>query len=436
MDGQIVQNPAIRREILDYLDTLGFFGWRLGLDRIKALSHYFDEPHTKYPSIHIAGTNGKGSTAAMLAAIGVAAGLRVGLYTSPHLYDPTERIQINGAKIDGREFKETLSKCRMLVDKLQATYFEVFTIIALTIFAEHKVDLAIIETGLGGRLDATNIINPEISIITSIGREHQQYLGKTLSKITEEKAGIIKRSRLCLSSVEQSHCKKILINRCRELGAAFWDARSDARISHIRYSDTDTRFNMKSRKLALSMNDLSINLLGKGQVRNAVSAIMAAKLLNQRGFNLRNAAIQNGLMQVNWPARIQIINRQPTIIVDAAHNLDSMRELVKTVKQLFSYHKLRIVMALMQDKPAVPILKLWRDLQPEFFFASTSNGRSLLSTKLFEHAKKLDYSGFCFDSPAAAFWGARNQSHKDDLLIVAGSHYLIGELIADAVILL
>lgn len=232
-----------------YLDKLGFFGWQLGLQRSIALSRFFGRPERSFASVHLAGTNGKGSTSAMLAALAQAAGLRVGLYTSPHLVHLNERIQINGKPISTRAFEALLRSCRPTVDELKATYFEVLTAIAFKYFAEQQVDLAVIETGLGGRLDSTNIITPELSIITSIGLEHQDYLGKNLAEIAGEKAGIIKRHRPCISGVRQPQAAAVIATACRKQRARLIEAHKFIKISSPRYSREGTEFHARSDRL-------------------------------------------------------------------------------------------------------------------------------------------------------------------------------------------
>lgn len=411
-----------------YLDKLGFFGWQLGLQRSKALSRHFGHPERLFPSVHLAGTNGKGSTSAMLAAIAQAAGLRTGLYTSPHLVHLNERIQINGKPISTRAFETLLRGCRSTVDELQATYFEVLTAIAFKYFAEQQVDLAVIETGLGGRLDSTNIITPELSIITSIGLEHQNYLGKNLAEIAGEKAGIIKRHRPCISGVRQPQAAAVLAAACRKRGARLIEAHKFIKIGSPRYSREGTEFHAKSDRLGFDYANVRTNLLGPHQVKNAALAIAAARLLHNAGFNLDEQAVRKGLAQTHWPARMQLRNGAPDLLLDAAHNADGMRVLTETLARLFPGQRIKIVLSLMNDKAVAKVLRPWQKLNAEFFFAAAATARARPAGDLLQQARALGLPGKAYDSAGKAFAAARASCRKNDLLCVAGSHYLIGEL--------
>ncbi|MGH7599783.1 MAG: bifunctional folylpolyglutamate synthase/dihydrofolate synthase, partial [bacterium] len=320
----------------NFLDSLGFFGWQLGLERIEKLCEFFGQPQLKYPTVHIAGTNGKGSTAAMLAAIGKAAGLRTGLYTSPHLVNLNERIQIDGIPVSFREIEEALRRCRPLVESLQATYFEVITAIAFEIFAQQQVELAIIETGLGGRLDATNVVQPEVTVITSIGLEHQKYLGRTLAQIAGEKAGIIKKGVPCVSGVRQETARARIVEQCRKLQAPFYDLRERSQIKKIEVHPANLRFTIQLPNFSFDLTGVDCALPGRHQTNNAGLAILAAALLREKKMTIDADAIHRGLQTARWPARLQIVQQQPTIIVDAAHNADGMRVLVRHLTETFS----------------------------------------------------------------------------------------------------
>ncbi|MDZ7349448.1 MAG: bifunctional folylpolyglutamate synthase/dihydrofolate synthase [candidate division KSB1 bacterium] len=419
---------AISSRTQAYLNKLGFFGWQLGLQRIRRLARFLGNPQRAFPCVHLAGTNGKGSTAAMLTAIAQAAGLRVGLYTSPHLVHLNERIQINGVPISGHDFEELLRSCRSRIDAWQATYFEVLTALAFKYFAEQQVDLAIIETGLGGRLDATNIILPEISIITSIALEHQNYLGRTLAAIAAEKAGIIKPKRPCLSGVLPPTAAAVVAARCRELRAPLLEVRRRAKVSKMRLAVTGTRFDLRLPADEIAYSALQLNLLGAHQVRNAALAVCAASLLRRAGFPLSDEAIRAGLSHTHWPARLQLLPGQPNTLLDAAHNPHGMRVLTQTIQTLFPGRPVKVVMALMQDKSAARVLRLWQPLQPACFFATVASDRARPGRELLQHARALGLRARAFDHSEQALQAARALCRDNDLLCVTGSHYLLGEL--------
>ena len=421
-------SASLTSDTQNFLDRLGFFGWQLGLERIEKLCAYFGQPQLKYPTVHIAGTNGKGSTSAMLAAMGKAAGLRTGLFTSPHLVHLNERIQIDGVPVAFEEIEEVLQSCRPLIESLQATYFEALTVIAFQIFAQHHVELAIIETGLGGRLDATNVVRPEVTVITTIGLEHQEYLGDTLAKIVREKAGIIKPKTPCVSGVRQKKAREPMIKQCQKLDAPFYDVQTQVIIQNLAAREDGLRFNATSADFALDLKDLHCNLPGDHQAHNAALAILTAALLRQAKIPLPDEAIRRGLQNVHWPARLQVLQSHPTILVDAAHNADGMRVLIRNLRGIFSYRRLFVIMGLLEDKALLPIFRAWRPLRPQFFFATPPTKRGRPAGQLASTAKQLGLQAEIFSTSVEAFQNARAKCEKEDLLCVTGSHYLIGAL--------
>jgi dihydrofolate synthase/folylpolyglutamate synthase len=418
-------------EFQNFLDALGFFGWQLGLARIEKLCEFFGQPQLNYPTVHIAGTNGKGSTAAMLAAIGKAAGWRTGLYTSPHLVDLNERIQIDGVPVSFQEIEEVLKNCRPVIESIQATYFEALTVIAFEIFTRRKVDLAIIETGLGGRLDATNVVQPEMTVITTIGLEHQQYLGDTLTQIAREKAGIIKNGVPCVSGVQQKTARLPILQQCRKLQAPFYDMQEKVEIHEVENRAEGLRFTAHLAEFDLDLQNMDCALRGYHQVHNASSAILTAALLREKKIPFDVAAIRRGLQDVYWPARLQVLQTQPTILVDAAHNAEGMRVLIRNLREAFSYRRLFVVMGLLDDKSLLPILLPWRTLRPRFFFATPPTTRGRPAVPLAMTAKQIGLDAEAFKTPVEAFNKAREECANDDLLCVTGSHYLIGALMKE-----
>jgi dihydrofolate synthase/folylpolyglutamate synthase len=419
---------ALTSDTQRFLDRLGFFGWQLGLERIEKLCQFFGQPQLSYPTVHIAGTNGKGSTAAMLAAITNAAGLRTGLYTSPHLVELNERIQIDGVPVAYGEIENTLRHCRPLAESLQATYFEILTAIALAIFAQRRVDVAIIETGLGGRLDATNVVQPQLTIITTIGLEHQRYLGRTLAQIAGEKAGIIKHGVPCISGVRQKSARERILEQCRQRDTPFYDLHEQAKIKNIDISTTGLKLAIELPDFGLRLTDLECSLTGRHQANNAALAVLAAALLRKQHFSIGNEAISHGLKSVCWPARFQLIRRKEMILIDAAHNADGMRALTRNVAEIFPQRRLLVVMGLLRDKPLRPILRIWQELQPRFFFATPPTERARAALHLAQAAKSLGFMAEALDSSVEAFECARRNCGDEDILCVTGSHYLIGEL--------
>ncbi|MEK7727418.1 MAG: folylpolyglutamate synthase/dihydrofolate synthase family protein [candidate division KSB1 bacterium] len=422
-------------ETLRYLDALGFLGWQLGLERIEKLCEFWGNPHLRYPVVHIAGTNGKGSTAAMLAAMAQAAGLRVGLYTSPHLVHPRERMRVNGVPISSEELEHAIQSCRQMVDALRATYFEVLTAIALHWFAEERVELAIIETGLGGRLDATNVVVPEVTIITSIALEHQEYLGRTLALIAKEKAGIIKTGRPCVSGVKTKSARAVIQAECQTRHVRFIDVPVETRRHAVQLSAAGTTFRVRAEKLGIDpRQNFYLNLLGEHQIDNALLALWAAHTLQERGLALNETARHAGLAQVKWPARLQLLAGSPRILIDAAHNADGVRKLVQSLRALFPQRRVQVVMSLLKDKALTQVLRAWREVPVEFFFAPAKSDRALAPKRMQAEAQSLGFTAHACGSAHEAFTAARAQCAPDDVLCIAGSHYLIGELMEEGLL--
>ena len=318
-----------------YLDSLEKFGINLGLERITYLLEKLGDPHLKLKSIHVAGTNGKGSTCAMTASILKEAGYKVGLYTSPHLFDYMERIKVNGNDISGKEFSqglrliEEISSHKDTKTRSSPTIFEVLTAVAFWYFAKKKVDYAVVEVGLGGRLDATNVLTPQVSVITNIDLEHTQVLGKTLKKIAAEKAAIIKTG----VPVVTAETKKIPLAVMKKEAK-----RKKSLLLAVRYEP----------------EGLGGSLLGEHQKLNAACAISAVRL---SGARATKAHITKGLQKAQWPGRFQIVSKKPLVIVDGAHNPAGAKALTATLKKLYPKTKFTIIYGCQKTKDFKGCLK-------------------------------------------------------------------------------
>ena len=317
-----------------YLSSLEKFGINLGLERITCLLEQLKNPHEQFKSIHIAGTNGKGSTAAMMASILKEAGYKVGLYTSPHLFDYTERIKINGQDISWQDFQEGLRVVKKVAQimKDQPTIFEVLTAVAFRYFAQKKVDYAVVEVGLGGRLDATNVLIPEVSVITNIDLEHTEILGKTLAKISAEKAAIIKPGVPVVTAEHKQEALKVI----KKIGK-----------------------NNSSLSILVTRYPLSVTgkLLGAHQKLNAACAVAAIRLAR---IKVSRSAIKNGLRKTAWPGRFQVISKKPLIIVDGAHNPAGVKSLRVTIREQFP-DKFTVIFGCQKTKD---FKKMLREIKP------------------------------------------------------------------------
>nr|HDN00612.1 bifunctional folylpolyglutamate synthase/dihydrofolate synthase [Deltaproteobacteria bacterium] len=307
---------------LSYLDGFQFHGFRLGLDRMIRILNAFGNPEKNYPCLHVAGTNGKGSVSAIIASILHAAEYKTGLYTSPHLLSLRERFKIGNAMISEEELEEQIWRIKDFLEKgYDLSYFEFTTVIAMAWFAEQDIELATFETGLGGRLDATNILTPLVSIITNISLEHQAFLGSSISEIAREKAGIIKEGVPLITGVREQPALAVILDRCIELNAPFWELGRDFDVKGHGNSKIDYEGEF------LNIKGLDLGLIGTHQAINAGLAIAACERLIGQGFRITDTAVRNGCRSVYWPGRGELLSGSCRVLLDGAHNLGGIRVL-------------------------------------------------------------------------------------------------------------
>lgn len=416
-----------RQEVIDYLFGLRRFGWRLGLQRIATLMSRLGDPHRRFASVHIAGTNGKGSTAASLASILTKAGLRTGLYSSPHLVRPEERIAIDGVPIAADEFVELVARLRSLADELDATFFETLTALAFLYFAEHHVEIAIVEVGLGGRLDATNVLHPLLTLISTIDLDHVQHLGPTVADIAKEKAGIIKPGVPCLTSAVEEEALKVLRAVAEAQRAPFHTLTELFVVKGVELNERYTAFSLVSEWVTLS--DLRTPLIGEHQISNCALAASAAHFLSNQEARITQAAIRRGLESVRWPGRLQRIAERPTTIVDVAHNPGAARCLVEALK-LFSFRRLLLVMGVMKDKDYRAIVATLAPVTHLAIAVAPSSQRSLPAAELAAAFRAHGVATKEAHSPCAGLHLARGLAAPEDLVLCTGSHYTVGEVLA------
>ncbi|MBW1896017.1 MAG: bifunctional folylpolyglutamate synthase/dihydrofolate synthase, partial [Deltaproteobacteria bacterium] len=332
-------------EHLAALYRLRRFGIKFGLDTITRLLRGLENPQNRFPSIHVAGTNGKGSIAAFLSSILDRGGYKVGLYTSPHLIRFNERIQINGRPIPNNDLAQVLEAVQGIYTQGEPpTFFECATAMALYYFAVKKVDWAVVETGMGGRYDATNVVEPEVSIISNISMEHQVYLGNTLAEIAREKAGIIKQGAGVVTGVRQKTPLEVIEAVAKQKGAPLYRLGKEIRIRKV----TDEAFTY----FGINHNwpRVGISLMGDHQRTNAALALGAAELLQEKGLHLPDEAIYEGLEGTSWPGRLEIVSKQPFVLLDGAHNPSAMRKLRKFLENSDVFRRLIMVVGILEDK--------------------------------------------------------------------------------------
>ncbi|MEZ4922002.1 MAG: folylpolyglutamate synthase/dihydrofolate synthase family protein [Crocinitomicaceae bacterium] len=381
----------------------GTAAYKPGLDNITALLEGIGNPHQKLKTIHIAGTNGKGSVAHMLSAIYLANDYSVGTFTSPHISDFRERIKLNGEFIDAKFVMDFVNRYKELIDEIGATFFEINTAIAFLAFAEAGVDIAVIETGLGGRLDSTNVLQPEISIITSIGIDHAEFLGESLVEIAREKGGIIKENVPVVIGADQ---KEVI----EELSLIAINKHAS-----IHYPEREI---------------YDLDLLGMYQQRNAEIAVCAAKTLKPK-FPLDDAKIAYGLSHVvqltKLQGRFQLIQKEPLVILDAAHNPSGVKGLIEEVNEL-DYDQLHMVYGSASDKDLKGIFELLPK-SAQYYFTEFNSKRSTKKSRYEEMGNQFVFEFELFDQPTKALNAALEAAKSDDLIMIFGSFYMMDEIL-------
>ncbi len=414
---------------VDYSLTrnLQFSAEKFDLSRMADLLSYLGDPHRRYPVIHVAGTKGKGSTAAMIAAVLQAAGYKTGFYISPHLEDFCERIQINRQNIPQSRLVEVVEQLKPLANKIQRlTTFELTTAAGFCYFAQESVDISVIEVGLGGRLDATNLVDPLVSVITSISLDHTKVLGDTLEKIAAEKAGIIKAGRPVVSSPQKPEAMQAIeqIAAMKNSPLIVSDQIYQAEVLErtLYYQKLHIQ---PIQKTARSEFEVELPLLGDHQIENALTALCALDQASQLGFEVSRSAIQRGLSSVNWEGRFELLNHQPPIIVDAAHNRYSALKLIQTVNQYFPNQRLILVFGASDDKDVSGMLAELLPRSDEVIFTQSIHPRSYQADKLAELAMEYPLPKSVIIPLEEAMEQAVCRIHSEDtLLLITGSIFV------------
>ncbi len=400
------------------------FGIILGLSTIQTILKNLGNPQSNFRSIHIAGTNGKGSVASALAQILALAGYKVGLYTSPHLVRFNERICINNQPIpDDRVVKSYEAVKAVHQGDREPTFFEFSTAMAFHEFGRAQVDWAIIETGMGGRLDATNVITPALTIITNISLEHQMYLGNTIAKIAAEKAGIIKQNCPVVTGVAQKSAIRAVETAARDKNAPVYRMGDAFRIRRHPRSDSFTYTGIDH-----TWKGLRTGLLGSHQAGNAALVLAGCELLNRNGVNIAFDHIRKGLLEQRWPGRLEVVAQQPMLLLDGAHNMMAVRELAGYLRAHLKEKKIALVSGILDDKAYPDMLRCLLPLCDRAVLTQPKIDRSLPPDTLYDVAKGIISDVSVVKSVPAAVSHAMETSAKDDVVCVAGSLYLVGEV--------
>ena len=424
------------QQTLDYLVTklplfskVGAVAYKKDITNTVLLCDAAGNPQNKIKTIHVAGTNGKGSTSHMLAAIFQQCGYKTGLYTSPHLKDFRERIKVDGKWIEENFIVSFVEKMKDVSEKISPSFFELTVVMALQYFADQKVDIAIIETGLGGRLDSTNVITPELSIITNIGYDHMNILGDTLEKIAFEKAGIIKPNVPVVIGESLIETKNIFLEKAKQCNAEIVFAEAEYLVtdSVLKINELDVEV---IRTVSNKKEKYILDLNGIYQQKNLVTVLSAIDKLNNLGYNLEKENIKSALASVKkitgLHGRWDVIQQAPMIALDVAHNEDGIKQLLHQIS-LCKYNDLHIIFGIVKDKDADKILSLLpKDAM--YYFTRSQIPRALPENELAAKAKEFDLQGEIFPEVNKALIAAIAKAHKEDLIIVCGSVFLVGEV--------
>lgn len=415
-------------DTLKYLYDLQFFGMKLGLDNIGSLCESLGNPQNNYPSVHVAGTNGKGTTCACLEVIFREAGLKTGLYTSPHIHHFSERIRINGKPISEDDVIIYTDQLRPGIDRLNATFFEAATAMAFRYFSDEKIDIGIIETGLGGRLDATNIITPDVAVITNVDLDHTEHLGDTKSKIAAEKGGIIKPGVPVITGDADPAVISILKNIADGQCSTFYSLDDFVKIINPHVSVYGSSFDAEFYfpDAMFRYDNLMIPFIGEHQTRNAAMAVLAV-LLQQR-FPVPEDTVRRGLRNAWIKGRTEWL--APNIVMDAAHNPASFAALKTIIDNVFraEFKKIFMIIGMLVDKDIFACVDILSGAADQFLTVTPNNPRAYEADRLAEQFRKKNQPVSSYDSVDEAVRKAKKKMEPNDLLIVTGSHFVLSEI--------
>ncbi len=408
---------------------LGAAAYKKDLTNTIRLCAALGNPHLHLKSIHIAGTNGKGSTSHMLAAILQTAGYKTGLYTSPHLKDFRERIKVNGQEVEEQFVIDFTKKIEPLIEEIEPSFFEITVAMAFEYFAQQKVDIAVIETGLGGRFDSTNIITPLLSVITNIGWDHMNILGNSLDKIAIEKAGIIKSELPVVVGETLPQIKYIFEERARQLNAPLYFANEERWIPEWR-NENNSLIVTVAKSHVDERADYALDLTGLYQAKNLLTVLEAVHILKKKGWNIKEQDIEKGLANAKkitgFHGRWEVVHPSPFTVLDVAHNEDGIEQLTLQLEHC-EFHRLHIIIGIVKDKEIDKVLSL---LPPyaHYYFTKAQIARALPETELMNKAKTFGLSGRSYPDVNEALQDAVNKAHKEDMIVVCGSVFVVGEV--------
>ena len=418
-------------EAMKYITEVGNFGSNYGLERTYKLLEHLGNPERDLKLIHIAGTNGKGSITSMITEILMGEGYKVGMYTSPFIEEFEERIQINRNNIPKESLAILMDEIKVAVDKVieagynHPTEFEIITVLMLLYFKKENIDFGVIEVGLGGTLDSTNVIKPIIQVITSISFDHTNLLGNTLEKIAREKAGIIKKGIPTVIYPQQEEVLKVIKNKCFEMDSELYIANNE----NLKFKNI---VNLDKPYQLLKYNneiDILLPLLGEHQIINLSVAMQAIEVLNNKNIiDISIANIVKSIKNVSWKGRLEVLSNNPYVVIDGAHNIQGIKTLSRNIKKYFKYENLYLILGILADKDVEEMIKIITPMAKKVYSVTPNSIRGELAESLKDEVSKFNKNCKAFDKYEEAYLEALNDASEKDLILASGSLYMIGDM--------
>ena len=418
-------------EAMKYITEVGNFGSNYGLERTYKLLEHLGNPERDLKLIHIAGTNGKGSTTSMITEILMGEGYKVGMYTSPFIEEFEERIQINRNNIPKESLAILMDEIKVAVDKVieagynNPTEFEIITVLMLLYFKKENIDFGVIEVGLGGTLDSTNVIKPIIQVITSISFDHTNLLGNTLEKIAREKAGIIKKGIPTVIYPQQEEVLKVIKNKCFEMDSELYIANNE----NLKFENI---VNLDKPYQLLKYNneiDILLPLLGEHQIINLSVAMQTIEVLNNKNIiDISIANIVKSIKNVSWKGRLEVLSNNPYVVIDGAHNIQGIKTLSRNIKKYFKYENLYLILGILADKDVEEMIKIITPMAKKVYSVTPNSIRGELAESLKDEVSKFNKNCKAFDKYEEAYLEALNDASEKDLILASGSLYMIGDM--------
>ena len=418
-------------EAMKYITEVGNFGSNYGLERTYKLLEYLSNPEKDLKFIHIAGTNGKGSTTSMIAEILMGAGYKVGMYTSPFIEEFEERIQINRNNIPKEKLASLMDEVKAAVDKViedgysHPTEFEIITVLMLLYFKKENIDFGVIEVGLGGTLDSTNVITPVLQVITSISFDHTNLLGNTLEEIAGEKAGIIKSGIPTVIYPQKAEALKVIENKCSEMNSKLYIANCDNfKFENVVNEDRPYQLLKYNNEV-----DILLPLLGEHQITNLSVAMTAIEVLNNINItNILLDSIVKSIKKVKWKGRLEVLSKNPYVVIDGAHNIQGIETLSRNINKYFKYENLYLILGILADKDVQEMIKVIAPMAKKIYAVTPNSIRAELAEDLKREIIKYNENCEAYDDYKEAYLTAINDANENDFVLASGSLYMIGDM--------